>query len=289
MANGKSAKDAIVLDSDSEPEVTSHSHKAEDRKGKGKSKATDQDESNVVDTSNNTAEPQKATPAAADATPESGPVRPALGISKEERTALEAARHERNRKRRRDQGLPSDDEGGSSSGHASKKTATLSATVTADKNASRHGVEDPMLGNMPSIATQPRTTSNASAVSSSHTSSSTASSAPYKSISPTDRFWHGAIKYSYNALAPPHQAGVKFSELFLPATRSNAAGLQQAILCTYSCEPPFVFSNLPVGRPRSLGGDAPDCLLITDGGRGPDRKPLVVSEDLLYQLQLRTE
>ena len=271
MTNGKSVQDAIALDSDSEAEEVQVSSRSEHKTQNGSSKPVAQGSKTLVEpaplTRKDSSECGKATRAAI-AAPESAPVHPALAISKEERAALEAARQERNRKRRREQGLPSDDEGGSN-GHASKKTLTA-----ADRSDKGHGVENAMLASMSSTTAQPRTKLSASPYNTSYASSSTPSASPYKSISATDRFWHGAVKYSHNDLAPSNQIGVQFGELFLPATKANAAGLKQAILCVYGRDAEFVFGNTPVGKPRSLGGDAPDCLLIT----GPEG--YTVSDDV---------
>ncbi len=268
MAGGTSNNDVIVVDDDSSDEDVAvvSSSKAVPSIKQEKVPSIKQEKAVEVDV-----KPQAAT----------GPA----PFSKEERAALEAARLERNRKRRREQGLPSDDEAeapprkvtgevvatptipalshgapssspvdiGGSSGAAK---ALAAAGLTGSGRAGAGAPDDPLLGNMiGSAASDIKPQASSSAAS--------ASSSIYSRIRPGERFWHGAVKHSANRLAPTSKAGVPLSDFVLPTTPFNANGLRQAILCSFSTDIKWLVPVFPRDKPISEGGSAPDLTLIT--------------------------
>lgn len=262
MAHGNSARDAIVLDSDSDDELAVITAAAAARKSGTKTSAAPAPAATassavlVVAIDDESPPPVKTagTPSA------SGP---ALAMSRDERLALERARQERNRKRRREQGLTSEDEDEARAKAGFKlddsSRIRTSASASAGPSSSRSAVQPSKFVDASTLFES----ANIMGASTSSVSPSSSSSDPvYRRIQPDERFWHGALRHTASTSAPAAKRGVPFSDVLLPATASNPSGLIQGIVSTFSMDAQWFFPHFPRGTSRSEGGSAPDLLLL---------------------------
>ncbi|PWN27015.1 phospholipase D/nuclease [Jaminaea rosea] len=176
------------------------------------------------------------------------------GLSGLDRAALERERRERQRQRRRAAGLASEseDEQDNDPGAAGKArpTQVSSARPSASSSSTRPGP-----GFSFASSSSSATTSRVAATSGIGSSSPPA----LRRILSGDPFWDGAVKRSYNRYTSD---GVPFSDFLLPTTRSNAAGLQAAIVASFDWDFAWLGSMLPTERDALPGKQGPQITFV---------------------------
>ncbi|PKI84227.1 hypothetical protein MVES1_001830 [Malassezia vespertilionis] len=103
--------------------------------------------------------------------------------------------------------------------------------------------------------------------------------ARYTPIQGSDRFWHGAIKATYNRYAHSSQPGTRLSQLLLPSTASRPSELERVLLTSYDVEIDWLLDIFPrtvpvtyIGNPPR-GASANDSSTLSPGFYGADRAP----------------
>lgn len=209
-----------------------------------------------------------------------------------ERKKLEQERRERQKARRRAQGLKSesDESGNEAEGSVAPQHRNIKPLPSASSSSSsRSYVTEVPEQRSSSTSSQHsmRSVPILQHASSSRTTSGLGSSAGTKPalrrILADDRFFEGTIRRSYNQYT---KDGVPFSDFILPTTKSNPAGLTHALIGSYVYDFDWLHTILPDQTAATAGrksGPPPTLTFIApQGGTSAGQK---LDEGAIYAMQ----